>query len=101
MTRKNNQLNAQEIWLLTNQVQREDSVFTKWDDAEKHFTKKLGRKVTKANIQSASKACGKDWTELVKIDLSNNPHALALQQVRQLVVRIEELEKRVLKIESK
>ena len=101
MMRKNNQLNAQEIWLLTNQVQREDSVFTKWDDAEKHFTKKLGRKVTKANIQSASKACGRDWTELVKIDMTHNPYAMTLQQVRQLIARIEELEMRVLKIESK
>lgn len=99
----NNTLNHREMFNLTNIVQGlfgTNTTFTKWEEAEDFFTKRLGRKVTRNNIRTACETLGRDVTEIVKIDLESNPYAQLQQVVRTLRLRVDQLEARIATLES-
>lgn len=100
MSRRNNTLTTQEIFELGLLVRDEQAVFTDWESSEKHFSKLMGRKITKANIIRASQCCKRDYTTIVKIDLGHNPFAMALQEVRRLREYVSELEQRIVAVEN-
>ena len=90
-----NHLSHIEMYSLTKLVEaaiEDGTTSDNYAGAMEKFSKQLGHSVTKANLDTAAKSCGKSVTDLIKADADTSPMARIMRIVRALETRVAALE---------